>query len=193
MVYDRTYEYLNERLQPHLNSREIARVDRAYELASRAHAGQIRDEGTSYIVHPVRVAISLVDELDIHSPELISSALLHDVIEDSDTTRDQVETMFGSEVAKIVWLLTKLEEVSLRDYLAAIEAEPATGAPIVKLCDRLDNLRFLAQSPKLEKKLRYIRTTELFYLPMAERTHPYLHNQLSRALESVKSHVAELV
>jgi GTP diphosphokinase / guanosine-3',5'-bis(diphosphate) 3'-diphosphatase len=189
MIYERTYEHLAERLAPLLSEDEMAEVRRAYEIAEAAHAGQMRDEGTPYIVHPLRVAVSLVDELEIHSPDLICAALLHDVIEDSDTTREQIAEMFGDQVARIVWLLTKFDSVSLPAYLAAIEAAAETGAAIVKLCDRLDNLRFLAHSHKAEKKRRYIRTTEDHYLPLAARTDKYLYDELQRWLDEARNHV----
>jgi GTP pyrophosphokinase len=189
MVYERTYDYLAERLSTHLSEGNLAMVRRAYQLAEQSHTGQMRDEGTPYILHPIRVAVSLVDELRIYSPTLVCGALLHDVIEDSPVTRDDVATGFGDEVAEIVWLLTKFEDVSLPAYLAAIEAASRTGAPIVKLCDRLDNLRFLAHSPKAEKKRRYIRTTQQHYLPMAARTNRYLYGELRRWLEEARAHV----
>ena len=192
MIYEVTYEHLSELLEPRLGARESDYVRRAYETAERAHAGQSRDEGFPYIVHPLRVAISLADELGIYSPEMISAALLHDVIEDSDATRGQIAAAFGEQAALLVWLLTKREEVSLPDYLAAIEEAAETGAPIVKLCDHLDNLRFVTHSPMLEKKLRYVRTTEMYYLPMAERTNPYLYEELSRSLEAARLHVTAL-
>jgi GTP diphosphokinase / guanosine-3',5'-bis(diphosphate) 3'-diphosphatase len=190
MNYELNFEYLIARLTPQLDEQQIARVHRAYEVAQVAHSGQTRDEGTPYIVHPVRVAVSLVDELRLYSPTLICSALLHDVIEDSDVTREDVGQMFGEQIAEIVWLLTKLEEVSLSQYLASIEAAAHTGAPIVKLCDRLDNLRSIARSPKLEKKRRLIRTTEELYVPLAARTNSYLHDELRRSLERARSNIA---
>jgi len=189
MTYERKYSYLEERLRPHLDQQEIDKVRRAYDVAEAAHRNQLRDEGTPYIIHPLRVAISLVDELAIYSPKLVCSALLHDVIEDSPTTREEIAEMFGKDVGQLVWLLTKFEDVSLPDYLAAIEEAAETGAPLVKLCDRLDNLRFLVRSPRADKKKRYIRTTEAYYLPMAARTNQYLHEELSRSLDEVRSHV----
>ncbi|HEY7912847.1 MAG TPA: HD domain-containing protein, partial [Blastocatellia bacterium] len=126
MVYERTYDYLAERLSTHLSEGNLAMVRRAYQLAEQSHTGQMRDEGTPYILHPIRVAVSLVDELRIYSPTLVCGALLHDVIEDSPVTRDDVATGFGDEVAEIVWLLTKFEDVSLPAYLAAIEAASRT-------------------------------------------------------------------
>lgn len=189
MNYELNFEYLIERVTPQLDAEQVAQVYRAYEVAHEAHTGQTRDEGTPYIVHPVRVAVSLVDELNLYSPTLICSALLHDVIEDSDITREDVGQMFGEQIAEVVWLLTKLEDVSLTQYLASIEAAAHTGAPIVKLCDRLDNLRSVAHTPRLEKKHRYIRTTEELYLPLAARTNRYLHAELSRWLEAARKHV----
>lgn len=185
-------EYLIERLTPLLDAKQLRDVNRAYEVAADAHSNQTRDEGTPYIVHPVRVAVSLADELNLFSPTLICSALLHDVIEDSDITREDIASMFDEDVANVVWLLTKLEEVSLPDYLARIEAAANTGAPIVKLCDRLDNLRSVAHTPRLEKKRRYIRTTEALYLPLAARTNGYLFDELKLWLDEARADLARL-
>jgi guanosine-3',5'-bis(diphosphate) 3'-pyrophosphohydrolase len=199
MVYERTYDHLKDALSPHLDSDALAFVRQAYELAADVHATQMRDEGTPYILHPLRVAMSLVDELDVTSPTLIAAALLHDVIEDSpeyyargSVTRDDIASAFGEEVAEVVLLLSKFEDVTLPDYLAAIEAAARTGAPLVKLADRLDNLRFLTHSPKTRKIHNYIRTTEIFYLPMARRTNGYLYNELTRWLEEARRHLAEI-
>jgi guanosine-3',5'-bis(diphosphate) 3'-pyrophosphohydrolase len=192
MNYELNFEYLVARLKTQLDEDGIARIRRAYEVAQRAHSGQTRDEGSPYIVHPIRVALSLVEELTLFSPALICSALLHDVIEDSDVTRDDIARMFDEEIAEIVWLLTKLEGVSLREYLARIEAAAYTGAPIVKLCDRLDNLRSVVDTPKLDKKRRYIKTTEELYLPLASRTNQYLYDELSRCLEQARDQVFTL-
>lgn len=187
ILYHRGFEHLFQSLSPHLNPEEIARVQIAYELARVSHAGQMRDEGTPYILHPIRVATVLSDELGLYSSELACAALLHDVIEDTDVMREQIGLEFGDRVARIVWLLTKLPEVSLAGYLAAIEEASDLKAPIVKLCDRLDNLRFLMRSPKAEKKRRYIKTTEQYYLPLAARTDKYLHDQLQDALELART------
>ena len=189
MVYESTYQHLAERLSPHLNPEELARVRCAYEVAEAAHRGQMRDEGTPYIVHPVRVALTLASELEIYAPRLICSALLHDVIEDSPTTRAEIATKFGEETAEIVWLLTKFDDVTLADYLAAIEAAAETGALTVKLCDRLDNLRFLHHSPRLDKKRRTLLTTEKYYLPLAARTSRYLYDEMRRAFDELREEV----
>ena len=192
MHYELNFEYLIKRVTPQLDAEQVALVYRAYEVAYEAHTGQTRDEGTPYIVHPIRVAVSLVDELKLSSPTLVCSALLHDVIEDSDVTREDIARMFGEKIAEVVWLLTKLEDVSLTQYLASIEAAAHTGAPIVKLCDRLDNLRSIVHSPRLEKKRRLIRTTEELYVPLAARTNAYLHDELRRSLDKARSHIGSV-
>lgn len=187
------FEYLISRLATEVAAASLEDVRRAYEVASHVHRAQLRDEGSPYIVHPIRVALTVVEELKLYSPKLVCSALLHDVIEDSPSdepvTRSHITQWFGEEVAEVVWLLTKLEDVTLAEYLARIEAAADSGAPIVKLCDRLDNMRSIIHSPKLEKKRRYIRTTEALYLPMARRTNQYLHDELRRCLEQARDHV----
>ena len=185
--YYQGFEHLCQSLSTRLSADELNRVRMAYELARSAHDGQMRDEGTPYILHPIRVATILSQELALYSSDLACAALLHDVVEDSTVTREDIEAEFGNTVARIVWLLTKLPEVSLPAYLAAIEQASAIKAPVVKLCDRLDNLRFLMRSPKADKKRRYIKTTELYYLPLAARTNKYLHDQLEAALELTRA------
>ena len=196
MSYELNFEYLLGRLASEVSADGLIEVRRAYDVARKVHATQFRDEGSPYIVHPIRVAVSIVDELRLYSPKLVCSALLHDVIEDSaeddPVTRPHIAEWFDEEIAEIVWLLTKLEDVSLPEYLARIEAAAKTGAPIVKLCDRLDNMRSVIHTPKLEKKRRYIRTTESLYLPMAARTNQYLHNELERCLEEARNQVDAL-
>ncbi|MEK6300735.1 MAG: HD domain-containing protein [Acidobacteriota bacterium] len=180
---------MTERLATELTDTDLALVGQAFDVARVAHDGQVRDEGTPYIVHPVRVAAALVNEVKVFTPSLVCAALLHDVIEDSATTREQLAEMFNKEIAEVVWLLTKLEDVSRADYLGAIEAAGSTGAPIVKLCDRLDNLRYLTCSSRTEKIRRYIRTTEAYYLPMAARTNAYVHDQMELLLDVAREAV----
>jgi GTP diphosphokinase / guanosine-3',5'-bis(diphosphate) 3'-diphosphatase len=190
LTYQPTFQDLRVLIEPKLNEQELLVVTRAFEVAKTAHSGQMRDEGTPYILHPLRVAILLARELQLYSVDLLCGALLHDVIEDTDLTREELTEMFGPKVSRIVWLLTKFDDTSLPAYLAEIEAAADTGAPIVKLCDRLDNLRFLVRSPKAEKKRRYIRTTEQHYLPMASRHSAYLFEQLSNSLQEARGNLS---
>jgi GTP pyrophosphokinase len=185
------YEYLFGKLitvvADHFHEEEIQLIDKAYNLARKSHAGQMRDEGTPYITHPVRVALILVEELEYYSQEMICSALLHDVIEDSEVTHEEIAEVFGERVAVMVTLLTKVKGVGLPLYLSAIESASDRGALIVKLCDRLDNLRSIKHSSKAEKKRRYIRTTKQYYLPLASATNEYLYQALISALGDAKT------
>ena len=196
MSYELNFEYLLTRLAPEVKVESLDLVCDAYDLARSVHAGQLRDEGAPYIVHPIRVAVSIIDELKLYSPKLICAALLHDVIEDSHedrpVTREHIAERFDEEIAEVVWLLTKLEDVGLREYLTRIEAAADTGAPLVKLCDRLDNMRSVLDSPKVEKKRRYVHVTEELYLPMAQRTNRYLYEELRRCMEEARNQVDSL-
>ena len=168
---------------------DLQRLAAALHYAARCHRNQRRknEEQDPYINHPISLLHVLAVEAHITDADVLCAALLHDVIEDSPTTREDIAALFGEDIARVVWLLTKFEDVSLADYLAAIEAAGETGATIVKLCDRLDNLRFVSHSPRPDKRERYIRTTETYYLPMAKRTNPYLHDELRRSLEEVRT------
>src|SRR5579862_3477012 len=104
-VYERSFQHLEDLLSPHIGRDDLHTVRRAFGVAEKAHAGQMRDEGTPYILHPLRVAIILSEEMKIYSPPMCCSALLHDVVEDTPITREQIAEWFGPEVAEVVWLL----------------------------------------------------------------------------------------
>ena len=155
----------------------------AYETAERAHDGQLRDEGTPFIEHPLRVALIVALELRRHEPELLCAALLHDVVEDSSVREADVRRAFGHTVAHYVGLLTKEKahdpkekrEITRR-YLKRIEAH-SPEAMLLKLADRLDNLRSLEEMPDWDKRNKYIRETYWLYMPFAERAGAFFHRQ----------------
>jgi len=151
----------------------------AYKTAYDAHSGQTRDQGTPYFEHPVAVANILLDELNISDPELICSALLHDVLEDSDLTYEQVKTQFGARIADIVQSVTKNKDESQEQYLNKIKqaGEPSI---LLKLADRLDNLRSLPLSPKESKQSKYRQNTRAYYLPLAKRFNSYFYSQMEK-------------
>lgn len=179
------------RLFAHLNS---DLVHRAYTLARRVHADHTRDEGTPYILHPLRVALIVAEECHISDPEIIAAALLHDVIEDSARTdrpaltAAELEREFGARVARMVALLTKEtvppEHTSQRDeaYYARIAAADADTRRL-KCADRLDNLRHIHLSPEPGKAERYKQQTRRHELLIARATDPYLYQQLLELLE----------
>jgi GTP diphosphokinase / guanosine-3',5'-bis(diphosphate) 3'-diphosphatase len=146
---------------------------RAYLLAESSHRGQMRKSGEPYITHPLAVTLILA-ELGAETTTLTAS-LLHDTVEDTEVTLDQVRTGFGEEVCFIVDGVTKLEKV---DYGAAAEPETfrkmlvATGNDVrvmsIKLADRLHNMRTLGVM-RPEKQVRIAKVTRDVLIPLAER------------------------
>jgi GTP diphosphokinase / guanosine-3',5'-bis(diphosphate) 3'-diphosphatase len=146
---------------------------RAYVLAESSHRGQMRKSGEPYITHPLAVTLILA-ELGAETTTLTAS-LLHDTVEDTDVTLDQVREKFGEEVCYLVDGVTKLEKV---DYGAAAEPETfrkmlvATGNDVrvmsIKLADRLHNMRTLGVM-RPEKQQRIARVTREVLIPLAER------------------------
>jgi GTP pyrophosphokinase len=158
-------------------------VRRAYAIAVRAHEGQQRDEGAPYIEHPLRVALILVNELRQREPDLICGALLHDVVEDSAITLAEIAEACGDTVAHYVELLTKekappgVDKRPInRRYIRRI-AEASHEALLIKLADRLDNLRSLALIDDWEKRKKYLLETYWLYLPPAQKTSRYVYRQ----------------
>ena len=146
---------------------------RAYVLAESSHRGQMRKSGEPYITHPLAVTLILA-ELGAETTTLTAS-LLHDTVEDTEVTLDQVREQFGEEVRYLVDGVTKLEKV---DYGAAAEPETfrkmlvATGSDVrvmsIKLADRLHNMRTLGVM-RPEKQERIAKVTKDVLIPLAER------------------------
>lgn len=170
------HEELIEALKRYQTPEDIAVIEEAYQVAKEAHADQRRKSGELYIVHPLSVAIILANlELD---RETIISGLLHDVVEDTGITYEQVEEKFGKEVADIVDGVTKLGQLNYSADKLEEQAENlrkmflATAKDIrviiVKLADRLHNMRTLKYM-RPEKQLEKARETMDIYAPIAQR------------------------
>ncbi|MEU6915538.1 RelA/SpoT family protein [Streptomyces olindensis] len=152
---------------------DLEPLRRAYVLAESSHRGQMRKSGEPYITHPLAVTLILA-ELGAETTTLTAS-LLHDTVEDTDVTLDQVRDQFGEEVRYLVDGVTKLEKV---DYGAAAEPETfrkmlvATGNDVrvmsIKLADRLHNMRTLGVM-RPEKQERIAKVTRDVLIPLAER------------------------
>ncbi|MER6558359.1 HD domain-containing protein [Streptomyces sp. NPDC001027] len=152
---------------------DLEPLRRAYVLAESSHRGQMRKSGEPYITHPLAVTLILA-ELGAETTALTAS-LLHDTVEDTDVTLDQVGEEFGAEVRYLVDGVTKLEKV---DYGAAAEPETfrkmlvATGNDVrvmsIKLADRLHNMRTLGVM-RPEKQARIAKVTRDVLIPLAER------------------------
>ena len=151
-------------------------LSKAYDFAVKAHKNQKRDAGEPYIIHPVAVAAILTD-LKLDSAT-ITTGLLHDTIEDTQATYKTVEKEFGKEVADLVDGVTKISQLEGKAILSS-KAENfrklilATSKDIrvllVKLADRLHNMRTLNSVPASEKRLRKSKETMEIYAPLADR------------------------
>ncbi|SDL72697.1 RelA/SpoT family protein [Streptomyces wuyuanensis] len=165
--------HVAEAHRAHHPDADLAILRRAYVLAESSHRGQFRKSGEPYITHPLAVTLILA-ELGAETTTLTAS-LLHDTVEDTDVTLDQVRTEFGEEVCYLVDGVTKLEKV---DYGAAAEPETfrkmlvATGNDVrvmsIKLADRLHNMRTLGVM-RPEKQARIAKVTRDVLIPLAER------------------------
>jgi len=166
-------EHVAKAHRAHHPGADLDTLRRAYVLAESSHRGQMRKSGEPYITHPLAVTLILA-ELGAETTTL-TAALLHDTVEDTDVTLDQVREEFGEEVSYLVDGVTKLEKV---DYGAAAEPETfrkmlvATGNDVrvmsIKLADRLHNMRTLGVM-RPEKQARIARVTRDVLIPLAER------------------------
>ena len=157
-------------------SDDISMVEKAYRIASDAHSQQKRKSGEPYIIHPLCVAIILADlELD---KETIVAGLLHDVVEDTIMTEDEIREQFGPEVALLVDGVTKLGRLSYSSDKLDTQAENLRKmflamakdirVILIKLADRLHNMRTL-QYMRPEKQKEKARETREIYAPIAQR------------------------
>lgn len=165
--------HVAEAHRAHHPDADLSLLRRAYLLAETSHRGQMRKSGEPYITHPLAVTLILA-ELGAETTTLTAS-LLHDTVEDTDVTLDQVREEFGDEVCFIVDGVTKVEKI---DYGAAAEPETfrkmlvATGNDVrvmsIKLADRLHNMRTLGVM-RPEKQARIAKVTRDVLIPLAER------------------------
>lgn len=175
------YTDLILRVQKYHPSDDISLIEKAYKVASEAHKDQLRKSGEPYIIHPLYVAIILADlEMD---KETIAAGLLHDVVEDTIMTEEEIRQQFGSDVALLVDGVTKLQKLqfmgngdqpdrlemqaeNLRKMFLAMAKD--IRVILIKLADRLHNMRTLKYQ-KPESQQRIARETLDIYAPIAQR------------------------
>ena len=174
-IVAKTYGDLKQAIADSGRPYELAAIERAYLMAEKAHAGQRRLSGELYVSHPIAVACLAVDlGLDTNS---IVAALLHDVVEDTDITSDDVRAAFGSDVALLVDGVTKLTQMTfssveeqqaenLRKMLLAMSHD--VRVMLIKLCDRLHNMRTGDGWPEQKRRDKALETMEV-YAPIAHR------------------------
>lgn len=179
-----SFQELKEKILAQQPGQDLDLIEKAYHFAKQNHAGQKRDEGTDYFIHPFRVACILVDELKITDSTVLCVALLHDVLENCPISYTTLQEGFGEQIANLVKVLTKenpalysSKEERDRVYLERIKEAPLE-VQWIKLADRLDNVRYLHRSPSQEKQLKYYRETCEKYLPLAKEASSYFYDQL---------------
>ncbi len=171
-----TYQDVKNKFENYIhNPDDIARIDKAYQFACEKHAGQFRKSGEPYIVHLIEVAY-IVTEFNV-GPTTIIVALLHDTVEDCQVTLEELANTFSPEVATMVDALTKIKALSKRkdkEFLAEshrkifIAMSRDVRVIIVKLADRLHNMRTLDFMPEDKRKRIATETLEV-YAPIAHR------------------------
>jgi GTP pyrophosphokinase len=170
------FNSLIEQLNSYHPSRDNSRIEKAYQMAMKAHQGQMRKSGEPYIIHPLWVGIILADlEMD---KETILAGLLHDAVEDTSMTLEEVSAEFGNDVAQLVDGVTKLNQLAYSQDKIEVQAENLRKmflamakdirVIIIKLADRLHNMQTLDYMTP-EKQREKARETMDIYAPIAQR------------------------
>lgn len=206
---DFTIDMLIQKILTDDKQYDLSKIITAYEFAAKAHKGQKRSSGQDYIIHPLAVSYILL-ELGMDT-DTICAAMLHDVVEDTPVTLDDVKKRFGQDVAMLVDGVTKLNKIpifnreeqqaeNVRKILLAMSQD--IRVMIIKLCDRLHNMRTLKYRP-IEKQRNTALETMNIYAPIAHRLgiravkeeledlsfhylDPYAYSEIEHILETKK-------
>ena len=167
-------ESLFANMEQRISAEDMQRVRDAYALAAEAHKEQRRKTGEPYIIHPIAVARIVAEELELGANPVIA-AFLHDVVEDTDYTIEDIRERFGDDVAFLVGVVTKQKKDkyekskqvdNFRQILASVQYD--VRAILIKLADRLHNMRTL-DSMRPDKQMKIAGETDYFYAPLANR------------------------
>ncbi len=167
-------ESLFANMEQRISAEDMQRVRNAYALAAEAHKEQRRKTGEPYIIHPIAVARIVAEELELGANPVIA-AFLHDVVEDTNYTIEDIRERFGDDVAFLVGVVTKQKKDkyekskqvdNFRQILASVQYD--VRAILIKLADRLHNMRTL-DSMRPDKQMKIAGETDYFYAPLANR------------------------
>ena len=170
-----SYRALEEKIRQYNHNLDTKRLYAAFQYADNAHSGQLRKDGSPYITHPLAVA-EIVSELELDTDSIIA-ALLHDCIEDTGATHEDIAKLFGAPVADLVEGVTKLTRVqytskeeeqmeNLRKMLMAMAKD--IRVILIKICDRLHNMRTMEYQTPRKQREKALETMEI-YAPIAHR------------------------
>lgn len=141
----------------------------AFRLAEEAHRPQKRKSGQPYILHPLAVALIVVEEMRQKNAEIVAAALLHDVVEDTEVSIEEIRSRFGNDVAKLVAAVTKPNKQQVDNFQHILgSVNDDMRVLILKLSDRLHNMRTL-DSMKAQKQWKIASETQFFFAPLAGR------------------------
>jgi GTP pyrophosphokinase/guanosine-3',5'-bis(diphosphate) 3'-pyrophosphohydrolase len=210
------FTQLSALLSEYLEPPQLKQVQQAYQFGEQHHLGQFRKSGEAYICHPLAVAISLAKmRMDVHG---IMAAILHDVIEDTDASKQDIIELFGDDVAELVDGVTKLTQLNsitkaeaqaenVRKMCLAMTKD--LRVIMVKLADRLHNMKTLGVM-RPDKKFRIAKETLDIYTPIANRLgmnkirhqleslcfeamYPMRHRILKEAIKKARGHRKEII
>lgn len=186
---------VRERLAPRIAGQDLASLDEAVEFAVRWHADQIRPAGEPYVEHLLEAVCVLVEAVGTTDVDVLRAAVLHDVVEDTECSLEDVRQRFGDRVAVLVDWVTKpappdgrTREEARAAYLARLRTAPP-DALLVKLADRLSNVQRLDTHPRPEKRRSYYLETVSSIVPLA-RSHPWFR-QWYAAWRDAFAHLAD--
>lgn len=162
------------------NTDEVVKLTRAFGLATKVHRDQLLNKSELYINHPLRVALILVEELQMRDIELVCAALLHDA---SDSIPEEELKEYGERVYSIV--RASAAQASAKEQFAAISKAPK-DVKYVKLAERLDSARSMKNQMLRDKMIRFKDETEKYVVPLATATDDRLAFKLSVALYELK-------
>ena len=174
LVIRNAYRQLLRSIKTNMDGEDRRMIRKAYELAVEAHRLQRRKSGEPYVLHPIAVATICAEEIGL-GPTAIICALLHDVVEDTEVTLDEIRIEFNDRIAKIVDGLTKLDSAynaespqaeNFKKVLSTLVED--VRVVLIKMADRLHNMRTLGAMPR-HKQLKIAAETSYIYAPLAHR------------------------
>ncbi len=174
MQVEESVNELFRNIEPRTSVADMEHIREAYQLAAEAHKEQRRKSGEPYIMHPIAVARIVAEELELGAAPIMA-AFLHDVVEDTDYTLEDIRSRFGDDVAFLVGVVTKQKKDkyehskqvdNFRQILASVQFD--IRALLLKLADRMHNMRTLS-SMRPDKQMKIAGETDYFYAPLANR------------------------
>lgn len=189
-------DQLLQKLKSLIEEKDFDDIKLAFLKAEQAHKGQQRYSGQPYIIHPLNVCILLVEELKIKDKSILLIAMLHDVLEDTNMTYEEIEKLFGQKVADGVNLLTKHKDykkdiTQQKKYFWHLK-RATKNIQIVKLADRLNNLRDLKDCQENLKRRKYIMDTAYNYLEWAKKVSPYIAGELEDLIFKYREELGDI-